>query len=116
MASSADQPTPSPGSATDLPSAEHALGAARLHFGRWPLVPSRELRRIRHVLLHASGRGGPQPALSQSARELLDLVTAELQRREQIDSPFEPAKRQAEQPLTPQSPEKKGRWAHDRSL
>ena len=116
MASSPSRPIASPGSATDLPSAEYALGAARHHFGGWPLVPSRELRRIRHVLLHASSSGGPQPELSQSARELLDLVTSELQRREQIDSPSDPAKSQAEQPLTPESPEKKGRWAHDRSL
>ncbi|VXB75442.1 hypothetical protein ARTHRO9AX_190046 [Arthrobacter sp. 9AX] len=52
-------------------------------FRRWPKVPSRELERIRHALLQCLHRGHPgrEHQLSEPARELLDLVTAELDRR-----------------------------------
>jgi len=81
MMFSSGQPVHSPGSVVPLLSAE--LGAARRHFYRWPLVPSRELKRIRQVLLRCATAGGAEPdtVLSGSAQALLDLVTAELQRR-----------------------------------
>jgi hypothetical protein len=52
-------------------------------FRRWPLVPSRELERIRRVLLHCDELGHPAATrhLSEPAQALLDLVTAELERR-----------------------------------
>ncbi len=52
-------------------------------FRRWPLVPSRELERIRQVLLHCDELGHPAAThhLSEPAQALLDLVTVELQRR-----------------------------------
>ncbi|UYY82432.1 hypothetical protein OIT41_05050 [Arthrobacter sp. YA7-1] len=52
-------------------------------FRRWPLVPTRELERIRRVLLHCDELGHPAATrhLSEPAQALLDLVTAELERR-----------------------------------
>lgn len=87
---SSNQPIRSPGSVVPLLSAE--LGAARRHFYRWPLVPSRELKRIRHVLLRCASAGsiGSGKDLSDSAQALLDLVTAELQRRGQSEGSASP--------------------------
>ncbi|WP_035741619.1 hypothetical protein [Arthrobacter sp. MA-N2] len=52
-------------------------------FRRWPSVPSRELERIRRVLLHCDELAHPAAThrLSEPARALLDLVTGELERR-----------------------------------
>lgn len=52
-------------------------------FRRWPRVPSRELERIRQVLLHCDELGNPAAThhLSECAQALLALVTAELERR-----------------------------------
>ncbi|WP_143711755.1 hypothetical protein [Paenarthrobacter aurescens] len=52
-------------------------------FRRWPLVPSRELIRIRRALLQCRqiGRAGGGHELSEPALALLELVTAELERR-----------------------------------
>lgn len=85
MTFSSNQPIRSPGSVVPLLSAQ--LGAARRHFYRWPLVPSRELQRIRQVLFHCASLGGTESGddLSDSARALLDLVTVELQRRGQAE-------------------------------
>jgi hypothetical protein len=53
-------------------------------FRRWPLVPSRELLRLRSVLLRCGVMAGPGSAreLSESATKLLALVNEELERRE----------------------------------
>lgn len=50
---------------------------------RWPAVPSRELGRIRRALLQSEGTGygGSGQQLSEPARAVLDLITAELERR-----------------------------------
>jgi hypothetical protein len=52
-------------------------------FRRWPSVPSRELERIRLVLLHCDEIAHPSATrrLSEPAQALLDLVTGELERR-----------------------------------
>lgn len=52
-------------------------------FRRWPFVPSRELERIRRVLLHCDEIAHPAAThrLSEPAQALLDLVTSELERR-----------------------------------
>ncbi|MDQ0236039.1 hypothetical protein J2S91_002390 [Arthrobacter bambusae] len=52
-------------------------------FRRWPRVPSRELERIRRVLLHCDeiGNSAATHHLSEPAQALLALVTAELERR-----------------------------------
>lgn len=52
-------------------------------FRRWPFVPSRELERIRLVLLHCDEIAHPAVIrrLSEPAQALLDLVTGELARR-----------------------------------
>jgi len=51
-------------------------------FHRWPLVPSRELERIRHVLLHCDQLGSPDTHhLSEPAQALLELINCELDRR-----------------------------------
>lgn len=55
---------------------------ARELFHRWPLVPSRELERIRHVLLHCDQLGSADTHhLSEPAQALLDLINCELERR-----------------------------------
>ncbi|MEZ2391550.1 hypothetical protein AB6813_18765 [bacterium RCC_150] len=56
-------------------------------FRRWPLVPSPELLRIRAALQRCDATGTPgwPGGLSDSARELLDLVTGELERRHLAD-------------------------------
>ena len=56
--------------------------AVRQLFHRWPLVPSRELERIRHVLIHCDQLGSPDTHhLSEPAQALLDLINGELDRR-----------------------------------
>ncbi|SDX33677.1 hypothetical protein SAMN04487912_110148 [Arthrobacter sp. cf158] len=56
--------------------------AVRQLFHRWPLVPSRELERIRHVLVHCDQLGSPDTHhLSEPAQALLDLINGELDRR-----------------------------------
>jgi hypothetical protein len=52
-------------------------------FRRWPLVPSRELIRIRRALLQCRQMGGEgrEHELSEPALALLDVVTSELERR-----------------------------------
>ncbi|MDP9903093.1 hypothetical protein [Arthrobacter bambusae] len=74
---------------THGPSTESRLGclpgqrAVQQLFRRWPFVPSRELERIRRVLLHCDEIAHPATtrSLSEPAHTLLDLVTAELERR-----------------------------------
>lgn len=69
----------------DLPNKPDALLGAiavRQLFRRWPLVPTRELERIRHVLIHCDELGSPGTHhLSEPAQALLDLITTELERR-----------------------------------
>src|SRR5438105_3958501 len=50
-------------------------------FRRWPSVPTRELERIRRVLLHCDEIARPAAThrLSEPAQALLDLVTGELE-------------------------------------
>lgn len=56
--------------------------AVRQLFHRWPLVPSRELERIRHVLMHCDQLGSPDTHhLSEPAQTLLELINCELERR-----------------------------------
>ncbi|MFK0042158.1 hypothetical protein ACIQTW_20170 [Paenarthrobacter sp. NPDC090517] len=62
--------------------------AVRQLFHRWPLVPSRELERIRHVLLHCDQLGSPDTHhLSEPAQALLDLINSELERRRNAAAP-----------------------------
>lgn len=60
-----------------------ATSAVTELFRRWPAVPSRELERIRRALLQceSTGYGGSGHQLSEPARAVLDLITAELERR-----------------------------------
>ncbi|WP_258142113.1 MULTISPECIES: hypothetical protein [unclassified Arthrobacter] len=59
--------------------------AVRQLFHRWPLVPSRELERIRHVLLHCDQLGSPDTHhLSEPAQALLELINCELERRRRL--------------------------------
>ncbi|MFJ5956152.1 hypothetical protein ACIQC5_09355 [Paenarthrobacter sp. NPDC092416] len=56
--------------------------AVRQLFHRWPLVPSRELERIRHVLIHCDQLGSADTHhLSEPAQALLQLINDELDRR-----------------------------------
>ncbi|WP_017197122.1 hypothetical protein [Arthrobacter sp. M2012083] len=62
--------------------------AVRQLFHRWPLVPSRELERIRHVLLHCDQLGSPDTHhLSEPAQALLELINSELERRRNAAAP-----------------------------
>jgi hypothetical protein len=62
--------------------------AVRQLFHRWPLVPSRELERIRHVLLHCDQLGSPDTHhLSEPAQALLELINCELERRRNAAAP-----------------------------
>jgi hypothetical protein len=105
--STSSQPIRSPGSVVPLRSVE--LGAARRHFYRWPLVPSRELKRIRQVLLHRASVGDLESGddSSDSAQALLELVTAELRRRGQTDARSSSPVSPQDQAPTPQR-EKRG--------
>ncbi|UXM92059.1 hypothetical protein [Paenarthrobacter sp. JL.01a] len=68
--------------AANKPDALPGAIAVRQLFHRWPLVPSRELERIRHVLLHCDQLGSPDTHhLSEPAQALLELITSELDRR-----------------------------------
>ncbi|MFC8039715.1 hypothetical protein ACFUOZ_10210 [Paenarthrobacter sp. NPDC057355] len=69
-------------SAANKPDALLGAIAVRQLFHRWPLVPSRELERIRHVLLHCDQLGSPDTHhLSEPAQALLELINSELDRR-----------------------------------
>ncbi|MBM7791718.1 hypothetical protein [Paenarthrobacter ilicis] len=68
--------------AVNKPDALLGAIAVRQLFHRWPLVPSRELERIRHVLLHCDQLGSADTHhLSEPAQALLDLINCELERR-----------------------------------
>ncbi|MCF3139815.1 hypothetical protein LRQ04_11175 [Paenarthrobacter sp. AR 02] len=68
--------------AANKPDALLGAIAVRQLFHRWPLVPSRELERIRHVLLHCDQLGSPDTHhLSEPAQALLELINCELDRR-----------------------------------
>ena len=116
MALSSEHPIPHLNSIASVPSAEGEVRAARHVFGRWPLVPSRELRRIRQILLHAESAAGNRLTddLPESARDLLEHVTVELQHRGQLGSPIQPAHSHSVQAHT--WPWKKGAQVHGRSL
>lgn len=87
MALSSRQPIPHLGSAAPVPSTEDEVRAAHYLLGRWPQVPSRELRRIRQILLQA-GEAAPRDDLTESVRDLLEQVTAELLQRGQLGNPL----------------------------
>ena len=116
MALSSEHPIPHFGSVAPIPSAEGKVRAAGHLFGRWPLVPSRELRRIRQILLYAASNEEAESmiSLSESSRELLELVTAELKHRGQLDGPVQPAPRSSEQVRT--RARKKGEHGRGRSF
>lgn len=62
--------------------------AVRQLFHRWPLVPSRELERIRHVLIHCDQLGSADTHhLSEPAQALLELINNELDRRQSAGHP-----------------------------
>ncbi|MFJ4210066.1 hypothetical protein ACIPY2_16560 [Paenarthrobacter sp. NPDC089675] len=79
----------------DLPTKPDALLGAlavRELFRRWPLVPTRELERIRHVLVHCDQLGSAETHhLSEPAQALLELVSTELDRRRQKAMAAHPA-------------------------
>lgn len=51
-------------------------------------MPSRELERIRHVLLHCDQLGSPDTHhLSEPAQALLELINCELERRQNAAAP-----------------------------
>ncbi|MDI2021230.1 hypothetical protein [Paenarthrobacter nicotinovorans] len=85
--------------AANKPDALLGAIAVRQLFHRWPLVPSRELERIRHVLLHCDQLGSPDTHhLSEPAQALLELINSELDRRRTAEGhPQAPA---AEAPAT----------------
>ena len=58
-------------------------------FRRWPLVPSSQLVRLRSALLQCVELASPDKGrdLSESAGKLLQLVTDELERRNDTPSP-----------------------------
>lgn len=82
-----------PAAIDPVPSVEAEVHAAGHLVGRWSSVPSRELRRIRQILLRGGRHMGATSTidLPESARELLEHVTAELQRRGQFGSQSWPA-------------------------
>jgi len=69
----------------------HAHGAELMFdsFGRWPLVPSSQLVRLRSALLQCVELASPDNGrdLSESAGKLLQLVTDELERRTDTPGP-----------------------------
>ncbi|MFJ4171049.1 hypothetical protein ACIPY3_16200 [Paenarthrobacter sp. NPDC089714] len=89
----------------DLPNKPDALLGAiavRQLFRRWPLVPTRELERIRHVLVHCDQLGSPDAHhLSEPAQALLDLITSELNNRREAAKAAHPA---GGRPLAPVKP------------
>ncbi|MDR6986831.1 hypothetical protein J2Y66_001301 [Paenarthrobacter nitroguajacolicus] len=73
--------------AANKPDALLGAIAVRQLFHRWPLVPSRELERIRHVLIHCDQLGSPDTHhLSEPAQALLELINCELERRRLLGS------------------------------
>ncbi|MEV7605851.1 hypothetical protein AB0N65_10485 [Paenarthrobacter sp. NPDC089322] len=84
----------------DLPNKPDALLGAiavRQLFRRWPLVPTRELERIRHVLIHCDELGSADTHhLSEPAKALLELITNELERRRRPEAvPTTPATKES---------------------
>lgn len=78
-------------SAANKPDALLGALAVRQLFHRWPLVPSRELERIRHVLLHCDQLGSPDTHhLSEPAQALLELINGELDRRRAQENHAQP--------------------------
>ena len=79
----------------DLPNKPDALLGAiavRQLFRRWPLVPTRELERIRHVLVHCDQLGSADSHhLSEPAKALLELISSELDRRRKAAMAAHPA-------------------------
>lgn len=79
----------------DLPNKPDALLGAiavRQLFRRWPLVPTRELERIRHVLVHCDQLGSADSHhLSEPAKALLELISSELDRRRNAAMAAHPA-------------------------
>jgi hypothetical protein len=79
----------------DLPNKPDALLGAiavRQLFRRWPLVPTRELERIRHVLVHCDQLGSAEAHhLSEPAKALLELISSELDRRRKAAMAAHPA-------------------------
>jgi len=66
----------------------HRAAAVQELFRRWPLVPSRELERVRRVLLQCQNIGPhSENGLSEPAQALLELVTTELERRRATGPP-----------------------------
>lgn len=116
--SSSNQLIPSLGPVATLPPVELELAASRHHFGRWPLVPSRELKHIRQILLHASSVGATEESsdLSDSARDLLELVTTELQRRGQTNVSIGSPENPTDRAKTPVPSGKRGVSAHARAI
>ncbi|WP_427170884.1 hypothetical protein [Arthrobacter sp. 92] len=83
-------------------------------FRRWPLVPSTELFRLQAALTQCVELVG-----SDTARELLTLVTQELQQRTaeenpvaRIPAPSRPPDRGHQQPLRHGFSSTPGRWPH----
>jgi hypothetical protein len=103
MALSSRQPIPHPGPAAPVPSAEDEVRAARHVFGRWTQVPSRELRRIRQILLQA-GEAASGDDLPVSVQDLLEQVTAELLRRGHLSSHLPSAPRRSDHEGAPSAP------------
>ena len=72
-------------------STAHAHGAGPVFdsFRRWPLVPSGQLARLRSALLQCVEVASPDHGrdLSESAGQLLRLVTDELERRNSLAGP-----------------------------
>lgn len=69
----------------------HGHGAELIFdsFRRWPLVPSSQLARLRSALLQCVELASPEKGrgLSESAGKLLQLVTDELERRNDTPGP-----------------------------
>jgi hypothetical protein len=80
-----------PGLAVGYGSLAHGHGAELIFdsFRRWPLVPSSQLVRLRSALLQCLELASPDRGrdLSESAGRLLQLVTDELQRRNDAPGP-----------------------------
>jgi hypothetical protein len=80
-----------PGLAVGYGSPAHSHGAELIFdsFRRWPLVPSSQLVRLRSALLQCLELASPDKGrdLSESAGSLLQLVTDELERRNDTPGP-----------------------------
>lgn len=91
--SPAEEPDASNAAGLEVPrESSSAIAAVKELFRRWPAVPSRELERIRRALrqCESSGYAGGGHQLSEPARAALELITAELERRGQTNTPHTP--------------------------